>query len=248
MTQTACFTFFLSLNDFLSLKNRNKSVNYTFTGNPAVKDAIEAIGIPHTEVDIIVVNGSPVNFFYKLQNNDTAAVYPVNATPAHTKNYSLTPAFIYPLRFIADVQLGKLARGLRLLGVDTSYQNDYSDRLIVEIAEKEERIVLTRDIGLLKHKSIKCGYWLRSQMVEKQLEEVVTRFDLSTNTALFERCLVCNGKIEAVSKETVLKKLPPKTIEYFNEFFQCSSCKKVYWKGSHYKNMLEIVKRNVEKY
>lgn len=248
MTKTACFQFFLSLNDFLSLNYKDKLVNYNFTGNPAVKDAVEANGIPHTEVDIIVVNGSPVNFFYKLQNNDTAGVYPVNANPALIKNYSLTPAFIYPLRFIADVQLGKLARGLRILGIDTIYHNDYSNKFIVKIAEKEQRIVLTRDIGLLKHKSIKWGYWLRSQMAEKQLEEVVTRFGLSTNTALFERCLVCNGKIEAVVKETVLEKLPPKTIAFFNEFFQCSLCKRAYWKGSHYENMLEMVKRNLEKY
>lgn len=136
------------------------------------------------------------------------------------------------------------------MGVDTIYQNDYSDKLIVKIAEKEQRIILTRDIGLLKHKSIKWGYWLRSQIVKKQLEEVVTRFglSLSTNTALFERCLVCNGKIEAVAKETISEKLPSKTAEYFNEFFQCSSCKKVNWKGSHYENMLEMVKRNLGKY
>ncbi|MEJ7681829.1 MAG: Mut7-C RNAse domain-containing protein [Segetibacter sp.] len=136
--------------------------------------------------------------------------------------------------------MGKLAKALRILGFDTIYQNNYSDKSVVEIAEREQRIVLTRDVGLLKHKSIKCGYWLRSQVVEKQLKEVVNRFHMLTEARLFERCLVCNGKIAEVAKEVVLEKLPPETIKYFNKFFQCSSCKKVYWKGSHYENMMKM--------
>ncbi len=174
--------------------------------------------------------------------------YPVNANPVFSKSYSLTPGLNYPLAFVADVHLGKLAKALIILGIDTIYKNDFFDKCIVEIAEKEQRIVLTRDAGLLKHKLIKWGYWLRAQQVEKQLEEVLNRYNLLPEVSLFKRCLSCNGRIEEVAKEAVLEKLPPKTIQYFNEFFQCSSCKKVYWKGSHYENMLQMVRRNFGKY
>ena len=248
MIQTASFEFFKSLNDFLSPVNKNKLFRYNFYGTPAIKDAIEAIGIPHTEVDVIIVKGLPVDFFYKLHNDDMVEVYPVNANPMFSKSYSLTPDLNYPLAFVADVHLGKLAKALRILGFDTNYQNDYSDKSVVEIAEKSDRIVLTRDVGLLKHKLIKWGYWLRSQMVEKQLKEVVSRYNLLPEILPFKRCLSCNGMIKEVAKEAVLEKLPPKTNQYFNAFFQCASCKKVYWKGSHYENMLQVVRRNLEKY
>lgn len=231
MIQTASFEFYKSLNDFLATVNKNKIFKHNFYRTPAIKDAIEAIGIPHTEVDVIIVKGLPVNFFYKLHNNDMVEVYPVNANPVFSKSYSLTPGLNYPLAFVADVHLGKLAKALRILGFDTNYQNDYSDKSIVEIAEKAYRIVLTRDVGLLKPKSIKWGYWLRSQMVEKQLKEVVSRYNLLPEILLFKRCLSCNGRIKEVAKEAVLEQLPPKTNQHFNEFFQCPSSKKVYWKG-----------------
>ncbi|WP_018614243.1 Mut7-C RNAse domain-containing protein [Segetibacter koreensis] len=245
MIQSAVFQFFLTLNDFLPATNKYKPFRYNFKGTPAIKDAIEAIGIPHTEVDFIIVNGSPVNFTFKLTNNDTVEVYPANANTPFVKSHSLSPTLNYPITFVADVQVGRLARALRILGFDTLYKNDFSDKFIVEIAEIEQRVVLTRDIGLLKHKSIKWGYWLRSQTVEKQLQEVVNRFNLLPEVSLFQRCLSCNGEIKKVEKESVLKELPPKTIQFFDDFFQCSRCKKIYWKGSHYEHMLEMVKRNL---
>lgn len=243
MGQTASFCFFNSLNDFLPNDRKDTLVNYVFTGTPAVKDAIEAIGVPHAEVDVIVVNELPVDFFYRLQANDTVKVYPAIANALLLKKYSLTPRYVYPLKFIADVQLGKLMTELRMLGINTLYQNDYTDKLIVEIAEKENRIVLTRSVGLLKYKAMKWGYWLRSQITEKQLGDILYHYNLLPSIQPFTRCLLCNGEIEAVAKEDVLEHLPPKAIEFFNEFFQCSSCKKIYWKGSHYKNMMRIIER-----
>lgn len=153
-------------------------------------------------------------------------VYPVNANPVFSKSYSITPGLNYPLAFVADVHLGKLAKALRILGFDTNYQNDYSDKSIVEIAEKTACIVLTRDVGLLKYKSVKWGYWLRFQMVEKQLEEVVSRYNLLPEVSLFKRCLSCNGRMEEVAKEAVSEKLPPKTARYYNEFFSVLHAKK----------------------
>lgn len=247
MIYMARFLFFHTLNDFLSDAQKNKWVSYEFKGTPAIKDAAEAIGIPHTEVDVIIVNGSPADFSYRLQHDDAIEVYPANAASVFLQSHSLTPGYTYPLSFIADVQLGKLAKALRIFGFDTIYENNLPDKMVAGIAEKDQRIVLTRDKGLLKHKSVKWGYWLRSQMVEEQLEEVISRFKLLPEVAPFKRCLACNGKIEEVAKETVLERLPSNTILYFRQFFQCSLCQKVYWKGSHYKNMLELVERNLNK-
>jgi len=240
MWHNAVFNFFLSLNDFLSPAHKNLPVIYKFKGNPAIKDAIEALRIPHTEVDLIIVNNRPVDFFYQLNNDDSVEVHPVSATTPF-KSHSLTPKYIFPLAFIVDVNLGKLAKALRMLGFNTSYQNDFSDKAIAVLAAKENRIVLTRDIRLLNQKTIKWGYWIRSQEIEIQLEEVVKRFDLLPEILPFKRCIICNGLIEPVSKESVSGEIPPRTISYFNEFFQCSSCKKVYWKGSHYENMLNWI-------
>lgn len=243
MENAAGFRFFSSFNDFLSHANKNALIHYRFNGNPSIKDAIEAIGIPHTEVDAIIVNGSPVDFRYPLKDKDHAEVYPlVNITNLTAK--ALTPSPVYPVRFIADVHAGKLAKELRMLSLDTVYENNFNDQQVAELAEKESRIVLTRDIGLLKHKKINWGYWLRSQHVNEQLKEVITRFNLADEIKPFTRCIDCNGNIVPVKKDQILKKLPPKTIEYFNEFYQCQCCKKVYWKGSHYENMLEKIKDN----
>ena len=238
--EKADFRFFNSLNDFLPHKLKSTVVHYQFTGSPAIKDSIEAIGIPHTEVDTIVVNGVPVDFFYSLQDQDVAEVHPFESIKDVNAN-SLTPGPVYPLSFIADVHAGKLAKALRLLGFDTFYHNKLDDQQVADIAEKENRIVLTRDIGLLKYKKIKWGYWLRSQQVNEQLLEVINRFDLSNHVKPFSRCIECNGNIRPVKKEAIQEILPPKTNEYFNEFYQCSSCKKVYWKGSHYENMLKKI-------
>lgn len=236
MENSAGFRFYNSLTDFLSHENKNSLINYQFTGSPSIKDAIEAIGIPHTEVDAIVVNDSAVRFSYKLKHNDEAKVYPYANITSLTAN-SLTPVPVYPLRFIADVHAGKLAKALRMLGFDTVYLNNFNDQQLAGIAERENRIVLTRDVGLLKHKKIKWGYWLRSQHANEQVQEVVNRFHLATAFRPFEICIACNGNIQPVKKEEILSLIPQKTIDYFNEFYQCLSCRKVYWKGSHYGNM-----------
>ena len=238
MLNEAIFDFFLSLNDFLSAAHKNLSVTYKFKDNPAVKDAIEALGIPHTEVDLIIVNDHAVDFFYKLNNHDRVKVHPVNADSSLFKNHSLTPHYIYPLSFVVDVNLGKLAKALRMLGFDTCYENHLPDKMIAALAAKENRIALTRDVRLLNHKTIKWGYWIRSQKVKIQLQEVAQRFQLLPYIVPFKRCITCNGLIEPVTKESVTEMLLPDTISFFNEFFQCSFCRKVYWKGSHYENML----------
>jgi uncharacterized protein with PIN domain len=240
---TAFFLFDGSLNDFLPVSKRYGWINYTFQGIPSVKDAIEAIGVPHPEVDVILVHNASVDFGYRLKENDRIEVYPVLSDHKFPESYSLSKKFLALDKFVLDVHLGKLGKALRILGIDTLMENNFSDNMIAQLSESENRIVLTRDIGLLKHKAIKCGYWLRSQQWEEQLNELITRFDLQNKFRPFSRCIVCNGSIQTVPKETVLHLLPPISRELFNEFFQCTNCKKVYWKGSHYERMEEWVSR-----
>ncbi|QCR22667.1 Mut7-C RNAse domain-containing protein [Pontibacter sp. SGAir0037] len=227
MWQEATFFFHGSLNDFLSKKKKEAWVAYAFTGTPAVKDAIEAMGVPHPEIGKVLVNQVPVGLNYLLKKQDRVEVYPFS-TPATVPGM---PAFVL------DVHLGTLAKNLRLLGFDTLYQNTYSDREIATIAEAENRIVLTRDVGLLKQKSVKCGYWLRSQHLQEQLEEVMQYYHLKNYLKPLTRCLACNGLLKEAAKEEVLAQLPPKTKIYFHEFYRCLDCHRVYWKGSHYERM-----------
>jgi len=228
---TAQFKFHDSLNDFLLPRNKNSWINYSFNNTPAVKDAIEAIGIPHVEVKEISINGNAAGFYHPLHSNDTIEVYP------------FTQIFSSPQKFILDVHLGKLARLLRLLGFDTLYQNNFTETTIITLAAQEERIVLTRDVGLLKNKTIELGYWLRSQQPLEQANEVLHRFVLKDKIQPFKRCLVCNGLIELVNKENVIAHFPPNTIDFFNEFYQCENCKRVYWKGSHYERMIQLIQK-----
>jgi uncharacterized protein len=241
MQATALFYFHGSLNDFLPLAQKGIASSYKFNGAPSVKDAIEAIGVPHVEVNVILVNSNPVTFSYLLQEKDEVQVYPAGKSYDWPTGYALIRQPADPPCFVADVHLGTLARNLRLLGFDTVYENSYDDKTIVSIACKENRIVLTRDVGLLKHKAIEMGYWLRSQQMQAQLAEVVRYYQLQNKLQPFVRCMVCNGRIEPVEKEALQQLLPHKTLLYFNEFFQCTSCRKVYWKGSHYQKMLQLL-------
>lgn len=243
MDKTARFQFFGFLNDFLSKNQKEKEVAYHFKNNPAIKDAIEALGVPHPEVEVILVNEHPVSFNYFLQNEDQVNVYP----PENLKNWPqalpLREAVPEPIRFILDVHLGKLTKSLRLLGFDTVYENNYDDQTIAERATAEKRVILTRDIGLLKLKVVQWGYWLRSQNSEKQLAEVWAYYKLKSRIQPFTRCLVCNGLLQNVPKEAVLEQLPPKTKIYFQEFHQCQTCHRVFWKGSHYERMEAFVQQ-----
>jgi len=241
MSRSASFRFYEELNDFLPESKRKVSFPYEFEGRPSVKDAIEAIGVPHTEVDLILVNGVSVDFSYNLVNGDAVSVYPVFESLDISNVTHLREKPLREPRFILDVHLGKLSKFLRMLGFDTLYENDYDDPDIVRIAADKKRIILTRDVGLLKNGAVTHGCWIRSTGTFEQLREVITRFDLLGVIDPFSRCMECNGLIEAVSKEEILDRLKPNTRRYFDEFYRCSSCGKIYWKGSHYERMKEFV-------
>lgn len=240
--------FYEELNDFLPKELRKKDFDYTFTGNPSIKDVIEAIGIPHPEVDMILVNGKSVNFGYNIQPGDRISVYPVFELIDILSVNHLRPQPLRNPKFVLDINLGKLASKLRMLGFDSLYDNSYRDLDIVKIAVREKRIILTRDQGLLKNKKVTRGYWVRNINPAKQIREVVEKFDLYSKIQPFTVCMTCNGKIKPVKKEKIIDQLPPKVKEYFDEFYQCSRCSKVYWKGTHYIKMLkeiESLKNNI---
>jgi uncharacterized protein with PIN domain len=234
---SATFQCFGHLNMLLVRRSRERPVEYRFRGHPGVKDAIEALGIPHTEVDAILANGRSVGFEYQLRQGDVIAVYPVFApVPVQPlRLLSLPPPD--PATFILDVHLGKLARRLRLLGFDCLYDNRYDDAGIVGLAGEQGRIILTRDRGLLKHRLVRHGYLVRSTTVAVQVREVLERYRLFRCIRLWQRCMACNGLLEGVAKSAVLHRLEAKTRLYYEEFHRCTGCGRLYWPGSHYAGM-----------
>ncbi len=239
----AQFRFYEELNDFLPDSRRKKAFSHRFRGRPSVKHAIEAIGVPHPEVDLILVNGRAVDFTHRLSDGDVVSVYPVFETLDISPVVRLRPTPLRRSRFVADVHLGKLARILRLLGFDTLYQNDFDDPEIVRIAAAEDRIILTRDRHLLQAAAVSRGYWVRSGQVQAQLRELFQRFDLLSQVRPFRRCLRCNGCIRSVDKAAVWERLAPKTKLYYDHFFRCDGCGQVYWKGTHYDALAALVTR-----
>ncbi len=237
---TARFRFYEELNDFLPLDRRKTQFTCSFSGTPSVKDAIEAIGVPHTEIDLIVVNGQSAGFEFRLKNNDEVSVYPVFESLDISPIARLREAPLCGPRFICDVHLGALARLLRLAGFDTAYQNDYSDERIVSIALLEKRCVLTRDRGILKRKAVTHGYCVRSSNPEEQAREVLLRFDLWNAARPFSLCITCNGAIGGVNKQDILALLPEMTRKCYDEFYRCGSCGKVYWRGGHFENLRKL--------
>jgi hypothetical protein len=247
MPFTAFFCLYEELNDFIPQEKRKNRFAYEFTGNPSVKDAIEAIGVPHTEIDLVIVNGQSVGFDYHLAENDEVSVYPVfeslDISPlVRHREKPLRDARLWDsAKFICDVHLGKCAKLLRLLGFNTLYRNDYSDPQIVESALAEKRCILTRDRGILKRSAVTHGYCLRSTEPRRQAKEVLARFDLYSRAIPFSLCIECNGSIVAADKDAVLSILPEKTGKCYDEFFKCNSCGRVYWQGNHFIALKETV-------
>lgn len=241
--RTATFRFHGELDDFLPVELHGRDLAYAFRGNPSVKDAIEAQGVPHAEVDAIVVNGRSVDFSYQLRAGDRAAVYPVSASPEVRPVLPLRAPLLRRSAFVVDVNLGKLARWLRLLGFDTLYRNDFRDAQIAAISAEQGRVLLTRDRLLLHQKVVTHGYWVRSVNPEAQVAEVVRRFRLDSSIRPFHRCLACNGLIHGVARSEVLAQLEPKTRRYYDEFYRCADCGRVYWKGPHFTRLEDTVAR-----
>ncbi|MDO8952204.1 MAG: Mut7-C RNAse domain-containing protein [Draconibacterium sp.] len=141
------------------------------------------------------------------------------------------------IRFVVDVNLGKLAKKLRLLGFDTYYRNDLEDDEIVKISLSEKRIILTRDIGILKNGKVTHGFWIRSDDPKTQLNEVIERLQLKNLFKPFSRCSQCNDKLKRIKKELLINHIPQDTLRYYKTFWECCGCRQIYWEGSHFEKI-----------
>ena len=237
----AVFRFYEELNEHLPKTIRRKEFIHEFKGTPSVKNVIESIGVPHSEIDLILVDGSSVDFTYQMRGGEHVSVYPVFESLDISSVNRLRAQPLRVIKFIVDVNLGKLANKLRLLGFDTLFRNDFEDAEIIEIAANEKRIILTRDRALLTSKLVTHAYWIRNHDPKKQLSEVVQRLQLTSHFRPFSRCSVCNSLLRQAEFDEIKDKLPQDTLQYYDVFWECEGCEKLYWKGSHYKHIENLI-------
>jgi uncharacterized protein with PIN domain len=237
--------FYEELNDFLAPTLRKIEFLHRFDRRASVKDMIESFGVPHTEVELILVNGVSVDFSYIVKDGDRISVYPMFESLDISPLIRLRPEPLRSPRFVLDCHLGRLTRYLRLLGFDCLYRNDYDDEAIAKIASGDHRIVLTRDRALLQRKIITHGYFIRAIEPRQQVKEVLTRFDLYSLVAPFTRCPRCNGHLADVSKRTIVHRLEPLTKKYYDKFRLCQDCEQIYWQGSHHVRAQRLIEELV---
>lgn len=229
--------FYGRLKDFLTKKS--SVIEHKFVDRRSIKDLIESYNIPHTEVDVILVNDKSVDFSYLISDGDLIKVYPPGFVLGGKKVKRLSKQVRGEPKFICDVHLGALARNLRKFGLDVLYDNSYSDETIAEISIKEKRIILTKDIGLLKRKEVRYGYFVRSDEPDKQSAEVLDNFSVVKYMKPFSRCLDCGTKLKRISRAIAKSKMPDHVFDEEMVFYHCSNCDKIFWQGSHILKMME---------
>ena len=239
---TAKFRFYEELNDFLPSDRRKVEFSHGFERRSSIKDMIEAFGVPHPEIDLILVNGQSVDFSYIVADGDRVSVYPVFECLDVSPLLRLRPEPLRNPRFVVDCNLGRLARYLRLLGLDTLYRNNYTDDEVANISQQQHRIILTRDRRLLLRKIISHGLFVRAVQPREQAREVIARLDLHRNIKPFTRCTHCNAVLHSVEKQRIEHHLQPKTRQYYHQFLQCPDCGQIYWRGSHYERAQRLIR------
>jgi uncharacterized protein len=236
---TASFEFRGWLNDFVKPANRYRIVRCACAESATAKHMIEVLGIPHTEIGLIKVNKQVSSLGHLLQDGDHVLVQP----PVYPLPYAdAACAKAMVTHFLADAHLGGLARLLRMAGFDTLYDNSFRDDEIVRIAAAQHRIILTRDLELLKRRNVVAGCYVRSLQPARQMEEVVARFGLARQARPFTLCLHCNVPLAPIDKAAILEGLPPSVQECQTEFSRCDCCRRVYWKGSHWQRMQSMLR------
>lgn len=234
---------YAELNDFLAPGLRGTTMRRPFQPHQTVKDVVEAAGIPHTEVDLIVVNGESVDLSYRPAVGDRLAVYPVFERLDIGPIGRLRPRPLRDPRFVVDVHLGRLARLMRLVGFDTRWDRDLDDEALASVSATQHRILLTRDRGLLKRRNVTHGLFVRSERPMDQAVEVLRRLDLADRTAPFSRCLRCGDRLADVAKADVLDRLEPLTRRHYDDFRRCVTCQQIYWGGSHRDRLDDVVRQ-----
>jgi uncharacterized protein with PIN domain len=238
---TAAFRFYEELNDFLARDQRGREFTCRCARAATTKHMIEALGVPHTEVELVLVNGASVGFGHVLADGDRVSVYPKFESLDITALLRLRERPLRVTRFVADAHLGGLAHLLRMTGFDTLYDNHFSDDEIVRLSHVEQRIVLTRDRELLKRRTVTHGCYVRALRSEAQLREVFDRLDLAGSARPFTRCLSCNAELQAVDKAHVQARLPERVRAHHERFSSCPGCGRIFWEGTHWRRMRELV-------
>jgi uncharacterized protein with PIN domain len=239
----ATFRFYEELNEFLPRDRRKREFTVPCARDATAKHMIEALGVPHTEVEIILVNGVTVGFDHFLADGDRVAVYPKFESLDVTPMLRVRPEPLRATRFIADAHLGGLAHLLRMAGFDTLYDNNYGDSEIVEVARHDGRIILSRDVDLLKRRDVTHGCYVRAIKAEAQFREIIERLDLRRAMRPFTLCLGCNAPLRPIAKAEVLERLPPRIRETQEHFNACEVCGRVFWEGSHWRNMMRLLRQ-----
>jgi hypothetical protein len=221
------------------LRDFTSQTSARFTGEPSIKDLIESIGVPHPEIDLVLLDGAPVTLDTQARDGVTLEIFPVREGP------DLRPRLIPQgePRFVLDGHLGKLARILRLLGFDTWWGRNPPDELLAELSLREDRVLLTRDIGCLKRGIVRRGAWVRSTEQVAQGREIVKRFELHSKARPFTRCLSCNGALSEASVEEAKATVPPRVLELQQRFLRCGDCGHFYWSGTHHDRLRVLIAR-----
>ena len=235
------FRFYEELNDFLPDEKKRQSFTQNFTGSPSVKELIEAMGVPHAQIDLILIGDEPVSFSHQLHGGERVAVFPVferfDISPANR----LRPRPLRQSRFVLDPQLEKLGRLLRLAGFDSACDTSLSDLEIIDVASKEKRTILSRDERILKQARVTHGYLLRAKDPPAQFREIIESFDLRRSIRPLTRCIECNGHLRIAEDSELMDRLPFAMLVAFDEFWQCEQCQHVHWKGSHYVQLATLL-------
>ena len=238
---TATFRFYEEVNDFLPPERRRRAFSCLCARRATTKHMIEALGVPHTEVELVLLNGESVGFGALLREGDRVAVYPKFEALDITPLLRVRAQALRSTRFVADAHLGGLARLLRMTGFDTLYDNHFQDDEIERIAGAQERVVLTRDRELLKRRGVTHGCYVHALHPAQQLREIFDRLDLARSARPFTLCLNCNAPLRAIDKAQVAAALPPSVRERYQRFSTCDVCGGVYWEGSHWERMRALV-------
>ncbi len=237
--------FYEELNDFLPKERRKRPFRIRFHDGDTVKAVIESLGVPHTEVDLVLVDGQSVPFDRQVVEGNQISVYPVFESLEIGGLTKVRPMGLRQSSFVLDVHLGRLAKLLRMLGFDSLYSNALDDGDLSRISHEHRRIVLTRDRELLKRTIISHGYCVRSDQPLEQLVEILQRFDLRTKIRPFTRCLRCNALLEDVEPAKVASSVPPYVARTYDRFRTCPECGRVYWQGSHWESMRRFLEAKI---
>jgi len=240
-----CFRFYEELNDYLPEELRKVWFECRFENETSVGEKIQSLGIPLDEIDLILVNQQSKGFDYLLQDGDRISVYPVFERFDVSEISQLREKPLRNPKFICDVHLGRLCKYLRMLGWDTLYSNRYTPEEMITISRQEKRIILSRNYKLIRDREVTHSYWIRSANPLEQAKDLIGKLDLVRLADPLTRCLNCNDKLVTVEKQDILDRLQALTKKYYTEFFRCPACDQIYWKGSHFENMLKFVQQRL---